>query len=737
MSITSRQPGARGPAAKLLELAVVAATILGGPAGCIGPEGKDGGEGTIGATGTTGASGPAGATGVPGAPGQAGEPGPRGPQGAAGTPGNAGAQGPQGESGAKGEPGEVGPAGPQGERGEPGIPGPGYLELDADGLVGVVQDTADEPVAGARVFLIPNDAIVATPVALADFGADALDDEPIEDLVRADLMNPTLPRVETDSQGRYHFDTLPDTPFFVVVWPAEGDTEHLPGGKGCRTPVAAAEAIGTQRDIEISTAPPEGAYYVGSQACSTCHGRVRQAGTMMANGLRLLHGNTGRQKLHEASFPGIPALRGKFAAGQSVYFGAPVGGLYPATEADPGAGARLRLDLRSDANGDFVQFNNLENPADPNDGREYAVEFTYGGGLTAANLIVKIGNSRQILPLKFNIHGDDARPEAEAHVWTDAGLALWFDDAAGTLREPGGNESFDLQCAGCHFTGFTLSGDAATGYRAHGTDTDDGLFDYDGNGFNDEMNIGCESCHGPGSAHWDNAGQGKFIVSPGLLTPERENLLCGRCHSRPEGAHGAESPMDANGNFPPAGIDRPTFFALYTQVADAVPGQDTWTDAREHSKGNHQQATDFQRSLHARNQRHLMTCSDCHDVHGTNDTTPYLLVASADDDSICNRCHELEGPNKIAHITQTTTFDHAAITPRCIDCHMPMTARNGAGGRAVVAGADRYRQGDVASHQFVVPRKSELVGVPAADAMPVPYTNGCGVCHAAFAPAAP
>ena len=48
--------------------------------------------------------------------------------------------------------------------------------------------------------------------------------------------------------------------------------------------------------------------------------------------------------------------------------------------------------------------------------------------------------------------------------------------------------------------------------------------------------------HGRGAAHWDSAGQSKYIVSPELLTPERETMICGQCHSRPKGATGTDSP---------------------------------------------------------------------------------------------------------------------------------------------------------------------------------------------------
>jgi predicted CXXCH cytochrome family protein len=730
----SRTSGARVPAALLLATALVPISL--GAGGCTGPEGQRGATGSQGAPGETGTPGRPGATGAPGTPGASGTVGPRGAPGVQGNPGTDGTQGPAGDTGATGAQGEDGERGDPGEQGVIGPPGPGYLEKDADGLVGFVRDTAGEAVTGAYVYLVPNEAVEVTPPALADFGADATDDEPLEDLLRADAVNPVFPRALTDAEGRYHFDTLPETPSFVVVWPASDDALHLPGGSGSRTPATAASLVGTQRDIEVSTVPPADAYYVGSQACTACHGRIRQAGTLMANTLRHPHGNVGRQRLVERNFPGIGGLRAAFTEGRSVFVTADPAGDFAASETDPGAGTLVRFDLARAGDVFTVTPTNLADPADPRSGQAYTVELTMGGGLTSTSLVTRVGPSRQLLPLTFQHFGDDAATDATARLWYPTEFGKWFDTDADRLGEPGSEDSFDLRCAGCHFTLTSLTNEGG-GWRAATIPADDGLLDYDGDGLTEEANIGCETCHGPGSAHWEAAGQGRFIVSPSLLTPERENLVCGRCHSRPEGLLGSAVPMDAEGRFPPPGIDRQTYLALYTRIPDAVPGVDAWPDAREHSKGNHQQATDLLRSGHGRNQRYLMACSDCHNAHGTGDANPVLLVAPVDDDSICNRCHEYTAESKLAHVTEVTTFDHAALTPRCVDCHMPLTARYGAGTPAMTYQGDEYRQGDVASHLFVVPRKGEIEGVTASDAMPIPYSNGCGLCHSAFAPTGP
>ena len=72
---------------------------------------------------------------------------------------------------------------------------------------------------------------------------------------------------------------------------------------------------------------------------------------------------------------------------------------------------------------------------------------------------------------------------------------------------------------------------------------------HDGDGGLDDMSIGCEACHGPGSEHIaEGPSRGKAIVVPGLLAAERASMICGRCHTRGEGkgtiggAHTAATP---------------------------------------------------------------------------------------------------------------------------------------------------------------------------------------------------
>jgi hypothetical protein len=82
-----------------------------------------------------------------------------------------------------------------------------------------------------------------------------------------------------------------------------------------------------------------------------------------------------------------------------------------------------------------------------------------------------------------------------------------WDPIKGTYVDNQPMRDWLVKCAGCHTTGYEPA-----------TRT-----------FN-ELNIGCESCHGPGSEHVENEGDKNFIVI------DRSSEGCGYCHIRAENA---------------------------------------------------------------------------------------------------------------------------------------------------------------------------------------------------------
>lgn len=669
--------------------------------------------------------------------------GPRGDRGDAGPAGPSGSPGARGDSGAPGEPGAEGPAGPPGAV-------PGGPELEPEGVVGVVRDPSGQTLAAGRVVLVPAadvEALAETEIDLtlspADTAASSVD-EPLEDLLDA---SNTYPSAAVGEDGVYRFAELPDDRFFVVFQPDADDPAHLPGGDRCRAAVTAESLRGIQLDLKVSGRPGAGATYVGSSTCLGCHGRHRF--TRSAHGVSL--GVPGvRGDLQDTSgYPGFDEALRTFEQGATLYY----------YDCDPGRDAErpCRVSATDPTIADASAVVSFEvalshDPALPPDApgayqvtlhnragtgdASYPVVLTYGGALHRQQYLTRRDTGDRsygyfVLPLQWNAAGSEDFPAYGDWPWVDYRSSDYYDFATNSLQAPAAARSFDNDCAGCHFTGMQLDGDATAGYVARATADRGGAIDYDGDGRLDEINVGCESCHGPGSEHLESAVRGLSIVSPGLLTPERELVLCGRCHSRPRGlgGGGTEAPLSMAGRMPPPGIRRSELAASYVSRVDATAA-DLFPSGD--SRHNHQQYTDFVRSEMARNGYTLMTCGDCHDAHGS-DQHPRSLRLAPEDNAACTGCHSDDEFQAVReHVERVTEEPHDAVEDdmlACVECHMVPTATGGAQHPALrdVAPASepekQYFHGDLASHRFTVTRRDQY------DVQPVAATLGCAVCH--------
>lgn len=593
----------------------------------------------------------------------------------------------------------------------------------SSGIYGTITDQTRTPVAGASVLLIPSTDIDTSRLDLGSYSPTATDDEPLEDLVNDSTKS--YQQATSDANGKYSFSSLTAGTYFIYVKPADDDTEHLPGGDLCRHALQLTD-IGVELDIEISTAASNAATYVGSSTCLDCHvdkNTIEKTGHF--NGLRVPGSDSGMQDISD--FDNFDAALEKFDGTTTVYFHSydATRGFdkYKTAETDPGnASFSVRL-LKS---GDTYQMelNNIKNPADANNGVTYDVDLTYGGAIYKQRYLTKIGDSHYVLPLQYHTEGDEANSPRSRKIWRDYhGATSWYDETNGLFKTPAKSKSFDNNCAGCHFTGYALQGDSTNGWVASAATDSEGTYDYDGDGQLDEINTGCEVCHGPGSEH---VASGGAIVQPGLITPERESMICGQCHSRPLGALGTEVPDNASGYLMLPGNSRSYFLTNHTNGVqfDTNLGSDLYEDIDEHSKSHHQQYTDFIRSPLYKNSEELVTCSSCHNMHGTDNFRS--LTAATDDNSLCLNCHSDKA--SITEHTEDELGTDVDMGATCTDCHMSKMAKTGAGR----AGNGNYWENDVTSHLLAVPLKttSIVAGQAVADSlMPIPYTNSCGTCH--------
>jgi len=667
-----------------------------------------------------------------------GSDGAQGPPGQNGDPGTAGTAGPSGSTG------PIGPIGPTGDAGPTGPAAPGYIPLEATGLVGVVKDTAGKPVNGATVYLVPNTDIPNTALALTDITIERAStvDEPLEDTIAAKGAGYT--KAVTNPDGIYRMTTVPTGSFFVTVVPAATDKAHAPGGSSCRASVASTELVGKQLNIDVSARPSSKAEYVGTSVCLTCHGVTHEKQTLHMLGIRAM-GKTGG--LQDSSrYPGWNnAISTKFTStGTTLYVfaynGSSTAPDWKVSETNPGTGVSFTMKLYSSSGKYYMDLTNVAGTAAT---KTYEAGISYGGGLYKQRYAAKIGGSWYILPLQYNFQGltDETTAPYARWTWQHYNAQNWYDETAKALKEPALGKAFDNNCVGCHMTGIKVTGDSTTGWKAHGVPDERGEMDFDGDGKLEQLNMGCETCHGPGSEHWERAGQGIAIVNPKLLTPEREVAICAQCHTRGLGVGGGntETPLDKDGKMMVAGSSRAEFLANHVSKLDDGMWDATKGDGK-HAKKHHQQASDFLKSPKYRNGTTLMTCASCHDPHG-NTTEPHQLRLALDKAEstgagLCASCHDAKLPagstfaaRVQGHYKSKGIMDIAMGDIACSNCHMPKTAKSGSGVAGVTIAGTTYYQGDISSHLFDVPLKASIA-TKASDMMAIPYTTPCGTgCH--------
>lgn len=324
---------------------------------------------------------------------------------------------------------------------------------------------------------------------------------------------------------------------------------------------------------------------------------------------------------------------------------------------------------------------------DAADGSMQDFEITYTFGLTPLQqYLVEFPDGRiQTLGIAW-----DARPE-------NAGGQRWFHlypdlviTAGDELHWTGIQQNWNYQCAECHSTNLKKGYSSATNtFKTTWSD----------------INVGCESCHGPGQQHlaWaalddqlqqqdinmgldyllhDRKGI-SWVMNPETGTAQRSQVagsnqeigVCAACHSR----RGLLKPgIETDGSF----LDhyRPALLTggLYHvdgQILEEVYVWGSFVQSKMMAAG--------------------VTCSDCHE--------PHSLKLRADQAQVCSQCHL---PTKYA---STGHHKHAAGSTgsSCLDCHMPES-----------------------TYMVVDPRRDHSIRIPRPDlSLETAAPNACNQCH--------
>ena len=147
-----------------------------------------------------------------------------------------------------------------------------------------------------------------------------------------------------------------------------------------------------------------------------------------------------------------------------------------------------------------------------------------------------------------------------------------------------------------------------------------------------EWNVGCERCHGAGSAHVAQPTRDN-ILNPARFNYVRANDVCIQCHSQ---GRPLTNPIEGKYYDWPVGFHVGLNLADFWQLEEHKLGETSFThfaDGTAHK--NRMQGNDFVQSLmYARG----VTCFSCHDPHGTENQAMLREPGNA----MCLTCH---GPN--------------------------------------------------------------------------------------------
>jgi predicted CXXCH cytochrome family protein len=300
------------------------------------------------------------------------------------------------------------------------------------------------------------------------------------------------------------------------------------------------------------------------------------------------------------------------------------------------------------------------------------VAFTYGSKWKQ-RYFKKVGDDYFPLPAQWDVQNKVWRA-----YFTREGTDWWVPHyPADNMQRPTGP-----LCDGCHSVNYNLQTKQVT-----------------------EWNVGCEKCHGPGSAHAARPTRAN-IVNPARQPSMRANDACIQCHSQGKPKVNPQPVGSATARWFdwPVGFDVTKNLHDFWELEDHKPGENTFThfpDGTGHK--NRMQGNDFVQSAMY---THGVTCFSCHDVHGTENSADLLKPANV----VCLQCHGPNSPNgpRAATIEQHTHHKAGTTGNECVGCHMPKIEQT-------IANVN------VRSHTFKF--------IPPAEAARVKMPDSCTSCH--------
>ncbi len=191
----------------------------------------------------------------------------------------------------------------------------------------------------------------------------------------------------------------------------------------------------------------------------------------------------------------------------------------------------------------------------------------------------------------------------------------------------------------------------------------------------DEEKRGCETCHGPGKAHVD-AGGGKDTIplrfaKDAKETAEQKNRVCLTCHEKGDRRFWQGGPHQSRGI---SCVDchqvmSPRTSSLSSEARNKAPLTEVNALKKEQPEVclqcHQMRRAQLQRSSHMPFREGKVTCTSCHNPHGT--ANPKQLRQATVNEN-CFSCHpERRGP---------FLYEHPPVLENCDNCHEPHGSTN-------------------------------------------------------------
>jgi predicted CXXCH cytochrome family protein len=193
---------------------------------------------------------------------------------------------------------------------------------------------------------------------------------------------------------------------------------------------------------------------------------------------------------------------------------------------------------------------------------------------------------------------------------------------------------------------------------------------------------GCESCHGPGKAHIDGAGDVSKIISYKNKSSKEASDTCLGCHAGKEERNNFRRGEHWRNDVGCTDCHSPHSFTTGSHVASSnvfvttsnaqKPGFSTirmlkMNDPQLCVSCHNEVKPQFMMPFHHKVLEGAMRCSDCHNPHGGFELKQTRLATGGD--APCIRCHaDKQGP---------FTYEHAPVkTEGCPACHQPHGSAN-------------------------------------------------------------